>query len=45
MTEGRFDVPLADGYAGLRSVEIAEAVKESTRTKEAVHLPNIGRMR
>lgn len=45
MTEGRFDVPLADGYAGLRSVEVAEAVRTSTETKEAVHLPDIGRMR
>ena len=45
MTEGRFDVPLADGYAGLRSVEIAAAVRESSSSKEAVHLPAIGRMR
>ena len=45
MTDGQFDVPLADGYAGLRSVEVARAVKESSETKEAVHLPAIGRMR
>ena len=45
MTEGRFDVPLADGFAGLRSVEVANAVRRSSETKEAVHLPAIGRMR
>lgn len=45
MTEGRYDVPLADGYAGLRSLEIAAAVRHSTRTNEPVRLPALGRMR
>lgn len=35
---------LADGHAGLRSVEVADAVRESTRTREAVHLPSLGAM-
>jgi len=41
---GILDVPLADGYAGLRAMEIAEAVRESTVKREAVHLPPLGRM-
>ncbi len=41
---GRLDVPLADGYAGLRSVEVAAAVRRSSETKEAIHLPALGRM-
>lgn len=44
MTEGRTDVPLADGYAGLRSVEVAAAVRQSTRSGEVVRLPVLGRM-
>lgn len=36
---------LADGYAGLRSIEIAEAVRESTDSKKLVQLPALGRMR
>jgi predicted dehydrogenase len=44
MTEGRFDVPLADGFAGLRAVEVADAVRRSSESKEAVHLPVLGRM-
>lgn len=35
---------IADGYAGLRSIEVADAVRLSTQTKEAVHLPVLGRM-
>ncbi len=45
MTEGRYDVRLADGYAGLRSVEIAQAVRLSSETGDAVRLPPLGRMR
>jgi predicted dehydrogenase len=37
--------PLADGYAGLRSVEVSDAVRKSTETGEVVRLPAIGRMR
>ncbi|HPF62547.1 MAG: Gfo/Idh/MocA family oxidoreductase [Gemmatimonadetes bacterium] len=35
---------LADGHDGLRSVEVSEAIRESARTREAVHLPPLGRM-
>ena len=45
MTGGKFDVPLADGYAGLRSLEIAAAVRLSTQKNESIHLPALGRMR
>ena len=34
--------PLADGHAGLRSVEVADAVRRSALTGEAVHLPPLG---
>jgi predicted dehydrogenase len=44
MIEGRTDVPLADGYAGLRSVEIAAAVRQSTLSREVIRLPVLGRM-
>ena len=30
MIAGEVDVPLADGYDGLRSIELAAAVREST---------------
>jgi predicted dehydrogenase len=36
---------LADGHAGLRSVEVADAVRRSSATREAVHLPVLGSMR
>lgn len=36
---------LADGHAGLRSVEVADAVRRSSATREAVHLPVLGPMR
>ncbi len=35
---------IADGFAGLRSIEIAAAARQSTETREAVHLPALGRM-
>lgn len=44
MVGGDSEVRGADGYAGLRSVEVAAAVRESTRTREAVHLAPLGRM-
>jgi predicted dehydrogenase len=42
---GVTDVPLADGFAGLRALELAAAVRESTLKNEAIHLPALGRMR
>lgn len=42
--QGDAGLALADGYAGLRAVEIAAAVRASTETREAVHLPALGRM-
>jgi predicted dehydrogenase len=45
MIGGSHDVPLADGYAGLRTLEIAAAVRHSTHANEVVHLPALGRMR
>jgi predicted dehydrogenase len=44
MAAGDTDVPLADGYAGLRSVEVAAAVRESSATRTVVTLPPLGRM-
>ncbi|MDQ2963863.1 MAG: Gfo/Idh/MocA family oxidoreductase [Pseudomonadota bacterium] len=44
MTEGRTDVAIADGYAGQRSVEVAEAVRRCTESHEVIHLPVLGRM-
>jgi len=44
MIGGDYDVALADGHAGLRSVEVSEAVRQSSKTGQAVELPNIGRM-
>ncbi len=44
MTRGNTHVPLADGYAGLRSVEVARAVKESSEAHKVVTLPALGRM-
>lgn len=41
---GSYGSPLADGHAGLRAVELANAVRESTRTGEVVNLANIGNM-
>lgn len=45
MTEGRSHGPLADGYAGLRSVEVAAAVRHSSESREVVRLPALGQMR
>jgi predicted dehydrogenase len=36
---------LADGHAGLRSVEVADAVRRSSSSREAVRLPSLGPMR
>jgi len=44
MIGGDYSVPLADGHAGLRSIEVSEAVRTSSRTGQAVELPNIGDM-
>lgn len=41
---GRRDLTIADGYAGLRAAEVAEAVRHSSATGEAVRLPVLGRM-
>jgi len=45
MTSGNMNVPLADGYAGLRSVEIAAAVRESSEKHQVVKLSALGRMK
>jgi len=42
---GRYDVPLADGYAGLRALEVAAAVRDCTASNQTVALPVLGRMR
>ncbi|MBI1250636.1 MAG: hypothetical protein GC189_04105 [Alphaproteobacteria bacterium] len=44
MVGGDAKVTLADGYAGLRSIELAAAVRESTATGKTVDLPALGRM-
>ncbi|HEX2675840.1 MAG TPA: Gfo/Idh/MocA family oxidoreductase [Polyangiales bacterium] len=44
MTRGNTHVPLADGYAGLRSVEVARAVKQSSETHQVVKMKALGRM-
>ncbi len=44
MIGGDYRVPLADGHAGLRSIEVSEAVRSSSRTGQPVELPNIGNM-
>ena len=38
--DGKNDVPLADGWAGVRSIQIAEGVYQSQRTGESVRLPD-----
>lgn len=45
MVEGDNRVPLADGHDGLRALELAAAVRQSTASGAAVHLPALGRMR
>ncbi len=44
MTQGRADVTLADGLAGLRAVEVADAVKRSMKSHEVATLPVLGRI-
>lgn len=44
-TGGSTGGALADGHAGLRSVEVADAVRRSSASREAVHLPVLGPMR
>jgi len=44
LCRGRRDLVIADGYAGLRACEIAEAVRTCTRTGERVTLPELGNM-
>jgi predicted dehydrogenase len=45
MTKGETDLALADGHAGLRSMELAVAVRESTSTGRTIDLPALGPMR
>lgn len=45
MIGGMSGVALADGHDGLRAVEVAEAVRTSSRTGAPVRLPPLGRMR
>lgn len=44
MLDGDSEVALADGFDGLRALEVARAVRESTTTSSLIKLPNIGRM-
>jgi len=44
-TRGEWTGALADGHDGLRSLQVADAVRRSTATREAVHLPPLGSMR
>jgi predicted dehydrogenase len=41
---GRPSGALADGHAGLRTLQIADAVRRSSASREAVHLPPLGSM-
>ncbi len=45
MVKGNYKVALADGHAGLRALEAAQAVRRSTETGQAITLKNIGNMR
>jgi hypothetical protein len=45
MANGSGNVPLADGYDGLRALEVAAAVRESTSTRQSVQMLPLGRMR
>ena len=45
LAAGDTTVRIADGYAGLRAAQVAEAVRKSAETGEAVHLPVLGRMK
>ena len=42
--DGQRDVTMADGYAGLRAAEVAEAVRDSSASGTPVRLPVLGRM-
>ena len=42
---GSGSLPLADGYDGLRALEVAAAVRQSTLTGQVVELAPLGRMR
>ena len=44
MLDGDTGVPLADGFDGLRAIEVARAVRESSTTSTLIKLPIIGRM-
>ena len=44
MAAGDNNTPLADGYAGLRALELAQAVRTSTKKSELVKLPALGRL-
>lgn len=44
LTRGETGLRCADGHAGLRAIEIAAAVPESTRTGQPVELENLGDM-
>ena len=44
MVAGDYRVDLADGHAGLRSIEVSEAVRSSSRSGQPVELSNIGNM-
>jgi predicted dehydrogenase len=44
LAAGRRDLTIADGYAGLRAAEVAEAVRHSSATGAPVRLPVLGRM-
>jgi predicted dehydrogenase len=41
---GRPSGALADGYAGLRTLQVADAVRRSSASREAVHLAPLGSM-
>lgn len=45
LTEGQDGLRIADGHAALRAVEVAAAVRESSRTGQPVKLDNLGPMR
>ena len=45
LAAGDTSVRIADGYAGLRAAQVADAVRTSAETREAVHLPVLGRMK
>ncbi len=43
--EGGAGGPLADGHDGLRALEVSEAIRQSSASREAVHLAPLGAMR